>query len=109
MMAASARDIPDAACAEEPRNRLVHLVSLSATKLADGLIDPKLVLSWLITALGAPAALAGLLVPVREAGALLPATGDRPAHPRHAQAQVCLGRRKPGGRVSARWPSPSSH
>ena len=66
------KDIPDAACAEEPRNRLVHLVSLSATKLADGLIDPKLVLSWLITALGAPAALAGLLVPVREAGALLP-------------------------------------
>ena len=50
----------------------VHVLSLTGTKLADGLIDPKLVLSWLLVALGAPAAFVGLLVPIREAGALLP-------------------------------------
>ena len=56
----------------EARNGLRHMLSLSMTKVADGLIDPKLVLSWLAGALGAPAALTGLLVPIREAGALLP-------------------------------------
>lgn len=56
----------------EPRNGAVHVVSLSLTKVADGLIDPKLVLAWLLTALGAPAVFIGALVPVREAGALLP-------------------------------------
>jgi len=53
-------------------NRKVHLFSLSFTKLGDGLIDPKLVLSWLLTSLGAGVFWIGLLVPVREAGALLP-------------------------------------
>ncbi|MCK0149138.1 MFS transporter [Marivita sp. S6314] len=56
----------------EARNGVRHMVSLSMTKVADGLIDPKLVLSWLAGALGAPAAVTGLLVPIREAGALLP-------------------------------------
>ncbi|WP_191284860.1 MFS transporter [Aliiroseovarius zhejiangensis] len=54
------------------RNGLIHLLSLSASKTADALIDPKLVLSWLMGAIGAPAYLIGALVPVREAGALLP-------------------------------------
>ncbi len=66
------RDIPEQSCREEPRNYVTHIASLALTKSADGLIDPKLVLSWLMTALGAPAFLVGLLVPVREAGALLP-------------------------------------
>ena len=56
----------------EPRRFTTHLVSLSATKIADGLIDPKLVLAWILSALGAPGYLIGALVPVREAGALLP-------------------------------------
>lgn len=56
----------------EARNGLRHVASLSMTKIADGLINPKLVLSWLLTALGAPAYLVGALVPIREAGALLP-------------------------------------
>ncbi|WP_339112064.1 MFS transporter [Thioclava sp. GXIMD2076] len=56
----------------EPANFLRHIVGLAATKSADGLIDPKLVLSWLLNHLGAGAFYAGLLVPVREAGALLP-------------------------------------
>jgi hypothetical protein len=45
---------------------------LTLTRTADALIDPKLVLSWLLTALGAPGAMIGALVPVRGAGALLP-------------------------------------
>jgi len=45
----------------EARNGVRHMVSLSMTKVADGLIDPKLVLSWLAGALGAPAALTGPL------------------------------------------------
>ncbi|MDF1730111.1 MAG: MFS transporter [Minwuia sp.] len=66
------RDIPDSACHEQPRNFMTHVLSLSLTKVGDGLVDPKLVLAWLMTALGAPAGLIGFLVPVREAGALLP-------------------------------------
>ena len=49
-----------------------HLWALMATKVADGLLDPKLVLAWIMSAIGAPGYLVGLLVPVREAGALLP-------------------------------------
>ncbi|NCN85816.1 MAG: MFS transporter [Sphingomonadales bacterium] len=65
-------DIPESACQQEPGNFFKHVGALALTKSADGLIDPKLVLSWLMTSLGAPVALIGLLVPVREAGALLP-------------------------------------
>ena len=65
-------DIPESACQQEPGNFFKHVGSLTLTKSADGLVDPKLVLSWLMASLGAPMALIGLLVPVREAGALLP-------------------------------------
>ncbi len=68
----TAKGLSDDAVAAEPGNFLRHVLSLSASKLADGLIDPKLVLSWLLTHLGAGAFWVGLLVPVREAGALLP-------------------------------------
>lgn len=56
----------------EPRRFVRHLASLTSTKLADGFIDPKLILSWLLSSLGAPGYLIGTLVPVRESGALLP-------------------------------------
>ncbi|MBN2906887.1 MAG: MFS transporter [Rhodobacteraceae bacterium] len=69
---APARDITEGARADEAGNFLRHAGALSLSKLADGLIDPKLVLSWLMGALGAPAVLLGFLVPVREAGSLLP-------------------------------------
>ena len=61
--------------APEPReahNGLREIASLSMTKISDGLINPKLVLSWLLNALGAPAYFVSALVPIREAGALLP-------------------------------------
>lgn len=66
------KDIPEAACRQEGGNVLRHVASLSLSKSADGLVDPKLVLSWLLTTLGAPALFIGMLVPIREAGALLP-------------------------------------
>jgi hypothetical protein len=53
-------------------NKLIHLASLSMTKIGDGLVDPKLVLSWALNAAGAPQAAIGLLVPVRESLAMLP-------------------------------------
>ena len=56
----------------EAGNGLRHIVALSFSKTADGLINPKLVLSWLLGVLGGPAAFIGMLVPIREAGALLP-------------------------------------
>ncbi len=65
-------DISETACREQAGSFLRHVASLSLTKAADGLSDPKLVLSWLMSALGAPAFLIGFLVPIREAGALLP-------------------------------------
>ncbi len=58
--------------AQKDRNFYTHIASLSLTKLCDGLIDPKLVLAWLLTTVGAGALWVGMLVPVREAGALLP-------------------------------------
>lgn len=66
------RDIPESACDAQPENFLRHVLSLGATKTGDGLADAKLVLSWLLGALGAPAWMIGFLVPIREAGALLP-------------------------------------
>jgi len=72
MIGAGAKGRPVGASRNEPFNGAVHVVSLSLTKIADGLINPKLVLAWLLNAVGAPGFLIGLLVPVREAGALLP-------------------------------------
>ncbi len=70
--ARACRDIAESQCREQPRNYGVHLVSLSLTKIGDGLADAKLVLSWLLDALGAPALTVALLVPVRESLSLLP-------------------------------------
>lgn len=76
-----AKSVYRAAAGEAPEDRgaarrfATHIGALVCTKTADGLIDPKLVLAWLLGALGAPGYLIGALVPVREAGALLPQLG----------------------------------
>jgi len=56
----------------QAHNQKVHTQSLSMTRFGDGLVDPKLVLSWVLTSVGAGPLWVGLLVPVREAGSLLP-------------------------------------
>lgn len=66
------KDISDEACTCVPTNFFLQLAAQIATKLGDALSDPKLVLVWLLQSIGAPAAAIGLLVPVREAGSLIP-------------------------------------
>ncbi|QFU02669.1 Major Facilitator Superfamily protein [Halomonas sp. THAF5a] len=66
------RDIPDEACQEQPRNFFLHLSASLGNKLADELSSARLVLPWLLGLIGAPLWMVGLLVPIREAGALLP-------------------------------------
>ena len=64
--------ISEEACTDVPRNFLLNALNGTATKLAEQIASPGLVLPWFLAALGAPAALAGLLVPIRRGGALLP-------------------------------------
>lgn len=66
------KEIPDEACREQPRNYLLHIISLTGTSIGDSLASPKLVLAWLLTNVGAPQFMLGLLVPIRESLSLLP-------------------------------------
>lgn len=66
------RDIPDAQCHEQPKSFLRQVLAQSLSKTGDALADSKVVLPWLLGAVGAPASLVGLLVPIRESLALLP-------------------------------------
>ena len=66
------RDLPDSACREQPYNYARQVVSLSLTKVGEGLADAKLVLAWLLDAVAAPTWTVGLLVPLRESLAMLP-------------------------------------
>ena len=68
----SCEAIPEEACTEVPGNFLLNALNGAATKLAEQLASPGLVLPWLLGAVGAPAALVGLLVPIRRGGSLLP-------------------------------------
>ena len=66
------RDISDDACDEQPHNFFLHLFASLGNKLADELSSARLVLPWLLGVIGAPLWMVGLLVPIRESGALLP-------------------------------------
>lgn len=66
------RDIPDDQCREQPHNFIAQVSAQALSKIGDTLADPKVVLPWLLGALGAPHSLVGLLVPIRESLALLP-------------------------------------
>lgn len=66
------KDIPDAACNDQPRNFFAYLTANVLNKIADEIASAKLVLPWLLGVLGVPAAFTGFLVPIREAGVLLP-------------------------------------
>ena len=57
---------------EQTKNFWLHSSALTSTKISDSLIDPKLVLSWLFQQFSASSTMIGLLVPLREAGSLLP-------------------------------------
>ena len=65
-------DLPPSACDQVPGNFFLVLFSLVLTNLGDLLTSPKIVLAWLLGAVGAPPALTALLVPVREAFSMIP-------------------------------------
>ena len=65
-------ELPDEVVDEVPGNATKQVAALTLQKAGDVVVDPKTVLAWLLAGVGAPAALAGLLVPIREAGSLLP-------------------------------------
>src|SRR5690554_2555963 len=66
------KDIPDSACNDQPQAFMAHLWALTLTKLGDSLVSARLVLPWMLTALGAPSVFISALVPLRESLALLP-------------------------------------
>jgi len=66
------RDIPDDQCREQPKNFLCQVLAQALSKTGDALADTKVVLPWLLGAVGAPGFMVGLLVPIRESLALLP-------------------------------------
>ena len=65
-------DIPPAECTDLPRNYVLNVLNGAASKLAEQVASAKLVLPWLLGALGAPALFVGLLLPLRQTGTLLP-------------------------------------
>jgi hypothetical protein len=66
------QDIPETACNAQPVNFFIHLIANTLSKIGDELASARLVLAWMLGALGAPAAFAGFLVPIRESGSLMP-------------------------------------
>jgi len=66
------KDIPEAACHHQPRNFFAYLIANFFGKVADELASARLVIPWLLGVVGAPAVFVGFLVPIREAGVLLP-------------------------------------
>lgn len=65
-------DIPPAECTNLPRNYVLNVLNGAASKLAEQVASAKIVLPWLLSALGAPALFVGLLLPLRQTGSLLP-------------------------------------
>ncbi|MBX6762243.1 MAG: MFS transporter [Rubrobacteraceae bacterium] len=64
--------IPEEACREAPRSFLLNLANGAATKLAEQLASPDLVLVWFLSVLGAPVFFSGMLEPVRRGAAMFP-------------------------------------
>jgi MFS family permease len=66
------KDIPESACNDQPRNFFSYLFANLLTKISDELVSARLTLPWLFSILGIPASFIAFLVPIREAGILLP-------------------------------------
>ncbi|TCS41614.1 MFS transporter [Reinekea marinisedimentorum] len=70
--ARACKAIPESACQEVPGNFMRIIYAQFLTKLGDALINPKVTLPWIMQSIGAPLFLIGWLVPIREAGSLVP-------------------------------------
>ncbi len=66
------KDIDDRACRVVPGNFFFQVLTQFFTKLGDAIANPKTILAWMMSALGAPAVLTAFLVPIRESGSLIP-------------------------------------
>src|SRR5690242_348103 len=64
--------IPEEACTNLPFNFTLNVTNGTITKLAEKIISPNLTLAWIMQFFGASAALIGAIVPVKDAGSLLP-------------------------------------
>ncbi|MDN4479696.1 MFS transporter [Demequina muriae] len=53
-------------------NGIRQMAAQTLQSVGDQVVNAKTVLPWLVTALGAPSGFVGLLVPIREAGSMLP-------------------------------------
>jgi hypothetical protein len=62
---------PDLAAAV-PTNSVRQIGAHTLQKVGDLVVDAKTVLPWLLAAVGAPPSLVGLLVPIRDAGSMVP-------------------------------------
>ena len=65
-------DIADEACRQVPGNFLLQVSTQFLTKLGDAIANPKTVLAWMLSSLGAPGVFTAFLVPIRESGSLIP-------------------------------------
>lgn len=72
-----------------PRNATRQVGALALQSAGDLVVDAKTVLAWLLAALGAPAAVAALLVPVRESGSMLPQAALGPWYGESRSASGC--------------------
>ncbi|WNB17185.1 MFS transporter [Marivirga arenosa] len=66
------RAIPDDACTNVPKNFTLNIANGTLTKLAEKIISPNLTLAWIMHFFGASSAMVGALVPIKDAGSLLP-------------------------------------
>jgi MFS family permease len=64
--------IPDTACHVVPGNFFLNMLNGACTKFAEQLASPGLVIPWILSTLAAPAYFAGMLIPIKDAGSLLP-------------------------------------
>ncbi|MBR09210.1 MAG: MFS transporter [Rickettsiales bacterium] len=66
------KDISEASCNETPGNYFLNAFNGFSSKLAEQLASPTLVIPWVFSLLGVPSFFSGLLVPVKNAGSLVP-------------------------------------
>lgn len=64
--------ISEEQCTDVPGNFLKNALSGFCSKLAEQLISPGVTLPWILSILGASSGLTGLLIPLKNAGSLLP-------------------------------------
>jgi hypothetical protein len=78
-------ELPPAVAEAVAGNSLRQVGAHTLQNVGDMIVDAKTVLTWLLAATGAPAAFVGLLVPIRDAGSMVPQLFLAPSVRRLAQ------------------------